>query len=232
MMKATAFNKRELLNIRLNIVISGLILFFGITSITASVLSHENENFLLEFRYMTLNGTVFTTLTSIIILIISLAQLKRGMIYESTKLYYLRLSSAVTEGIIATVILMSFFPFVPDNPNIFTYDSFCMHVIIPLLSVTSFLLNKSPVDYMSPISAMNCAWLITLYAIVVISLIVTGLIPRDKIPYSFMDFNTHPSYYFFCFGIFIYSFAYVLSFVFTQINRRMARLWQNSVQTD
>lgn len=231
-MKSKVFHKRELLNIKLNIMIAGLILFFGVTSIFVSAMSHINENFLFEFRYMTLNGTVFTTLISLITLILSVIQLRRGVNYESTKLYYLRLSSAVTEGIIATVILMSFFPSVPDNPNIFTYDSFCMHVLIPLLAVTSFLLNKSPVAYMSPLSTLNCAWLITLYAIVVISMILGGVIPDEKIPYSFLNFNTQPIYYIFYFGVFIYSFAYVLSFLFAHINRKMAGLWQNPINSE
>lgn len=209
------------MNIRMNLLFSSLIFLFGTSSVAASAFSKIEENFFLEFRFMTLNGTVFTTLISLIMVIISLYEIKTGKEWQPKTLYYFRLSSAVTETIIAAVIGMSFLPFVPDNPDIMTYDSFCMHVIIPLLSIVSFLLNRTPKDDIHPLKRLTCSWLITLYAAIVITLIVTGWIPQDKIPYSFLDIYTQPVWSLVYFGAFIYSFAYLLSVVYTEWNRRI-----------
>ena len=217
--------KREKTNIIINIVISSLIFICGTGSLIVSAIRQPEQNFFLEFRFMTVNGTLFTTLISLSVIIISAVELRKRRELWSARLYHLRLSSAVTETIIAVVILMSFFPFVPDSPNIFTFESFNMHLVITPLSIVSFLLNKKPVTKMSSITRMNCAWLITLYAAVVITLIVLGLIPDEKIPYSFMDFKTRPVWYMIYFGCFIYSLTYVLSFLFTDWNHRISRFW-------
>ena len=224
-------DRRGRWNLRMNLLISTLLVFFGVSSLVVSALSKAEENFFLEFRYMTVNGTVFTTLISLIIAIVCVTQMATGRQLRLRQLSYLRLCSAVTETIIGVVILLSLFPFVPDNPNILTYDSFSMHVIIPLLSILSFLLNRSPVESIHPLLRLNCAWLITLYAAVVIALILGGLIPQEKIAYSFLEFNTRPIGYFIYFGCFIYSFTYVLSFLFTDLNRRISFYWIEENET-
>ena len=167
-------DRRGRWNLRMNLLISTLLVFFGVSSLIVSALSKAEENFFLEFRYMTVNGTVFTTLISLIIAIVCVTQMATGRQLRLRQLSYLRLCSAVTETIIGVVILLSLFPFVPDNPNILTYDSFSMHVIIPLLSILSFLLNRSPVESIHPLLRLNCAWLITLYAAVVIALYISA----------------------------------------------------------
>ena len=209
------------LNIRLNLLFSSLIFFFGTSSVAVTAFSKIEENFFFEFRYMTLNGTVFTTLISLITMIISLSEIKTDRERQTKTLYYFRLSSAVTETIIAVVIGMSFLPFVPDNPNILSYDSFCMHVIIPLLSIVSFLISRSPKENLHPLQRLTCSWLITLYAVIVITMIIAGWIPQDKIPYSFLNIYTQPVWTLVYFGAFIYSFAYLLSVFFTEWNRKL-----------
>ena len=210
-------------NRRLDLLLSALLFAVGASALVVSAAS-EKEGFWLAFRYMTMNGTVFTTLTALFLTIACAAELRTGRSLRK-RLYYFRLCAAVTECIIAAVILLSFFPFVPDKPELLTYDSFCMHVIMPLLTILSFLLNPSPAEWVPPLKRLGCAWLITLYAAVVTALILTGAIPQDKIPYSFMDFRTQPLSYSICIGCFVYSFAYVLSVWLTNGNRRMARLW-------
>ena len=132
-------------NLRLNLLISSLLFVFGVSSLAASAVSLAEENFLFAFRYMTMNGTVFTTLVSLIIIIVCITEMVTGKAVKLRQLYYLRLCSAVTECIIAVVIMLSLLPFVPDNPNLLTYDSFTMHVIIPLLAIASFLLKSAGV---------------------------------------------------------------------------------------
>lgn len=207
--------------IQLDLLLSSLTFILGVSSLTVSALSKMQENFFMEFRYMTVNGTLFTTLISFIIIVVKAAETRKGKTKKQKQLYFFRLCAAVTECIIAVVILLSFFPFVPDSPNLFSFESFTMHIIIPLLTISSFVLNESPVEFSHPVFRLNCTWLITLYAAVVITLIVTGLIPQEKIPYSFLDFHTRPIGYIVCFGIFIYSFTYILSVLLTEGNKRL-----------
>ena len=207
---------------KLSVMTAALILFFGVSSIVYSALSKTQESFLFEFRYMTFNGTLFTTLVALIIVISGLRGIITGKPSGQRRLCFFRLCSAVTECVIAAVIMMSFLPFVPDDPELMRYDSFCMHIIIPALSVASFLLDPSPVEFRHPVMRLNCAWLITLYAAVVVTLILTGLLPQEKIPYSFMDFSARPPVYFICFGCFIYSFTYILTVLLSEWNRRIA----------
>ncbi len=214
-------NRHERAAARVNLLLSAAIFALGAASLTVSVLSKPQENYFYEFRYMTVNGTVFTTLISLIILPVYAVQLRTGKVIVIKQLYFFRLSAAVTECIIAVVILLSFFPLVPDNPSILSFDSFNMHVVIPLLSILSFLMSESPAKAIHPLMRLNCAWLITLYAVVVITLIITGFIPQEKIPYSFLDFHTRPLHYIIPFGFFVYSFTYVLSVLLTEGNRRL-----------
>lgn len=218
--KETTLSRRS---IQLDLLLSALIFVLGVSSLTVSALSKLQENFLMEFRYMTINGTLFTTLISFLILLVKAAEMRTGKPKKPKTLYYFRLCAAVTESIIAVVILLSLFPFVPDNPSLLSYESFTMHVVIPVLSIVSFLVNESPVEYAHPVLRLNCTWLITLYAAVVITLIITGLIPQEKIPYSFLDFQTRPIGYMICFGCFIYSFTYVLSVLLTEGNKKLWR---------
>ena len=120
----------ELLNRRLNLLLSVLLFAVGASSLVVSALSKDEENFLMTFRYMTMNGTAFTTLTALILSIVCAAELRTGRSILRRQLYYFRLCAAVTECIIAAVILLSFFPFVPDDPDLLTYvhsacTSFC-----------------------------------------------------------------------------------------------------------
>lgn len=218
-------DERSRRNTRWNLLIASLIFVLGSVSIFLSLFDKNETDFFLEFRFMTMNGTIFTTLISLIILIVCVFELIQNRAVISDRLYYFRLSSAVTEIIIAVVIAMSFLPAVPDSPNIFTFASFTMHVILPVLSVISFLINKTPVPHLHPVRRFNCSWLITLYAVTVITMIMLGFIPQDKIPYSFLDFQNRPAWYIVYFGCFIYSLTYVMSYFLTDGNSRMSSLW-------
>ncbi len=221
-----ALSRRSRVNVRINMGVALVLFALGTASVCESLMSKKPENVFMEFRYMTLNGTIFTTLISLLIFIICAFELRGNIALESSRLYYLRLSSAVTETIIAMVVMMSFFPFVPDNPNIFTFSSFSMHVVIPLLSIVSFLMNRSPVKPEKPFLRLNCSWLITLYAATVITLIVLGFIPQEKIPYSFLDFQTRPVWYMLYFGCFIYSLTFILSYLYTDWNHWVSLIWK------
>lgn len=210
---------------QLNILISLTISVLGFCSFFISVVRDMNWDFLSDFRFMTINGTVFTSIISLITAVISLAEIIKGEDIKLEKLYFLRLTSVVTESIIAIVILMSLFPFIPDKPNILKYDSFNMHVIIPILTIISFLIAEPPSDKIKPIMRFNGSALITIYSVIIVSLILWGVIPQSEIPYSFLEVNTRPLWYILLAGVIIYAGAYFLSWGYIELNKKISKSW-------
>ena len=210
---------------QLNILISLTISVLGFCSFFISVIRDMNWDFLSDFRFMTINGTVFTSIISLITAVISLAEIIKGEDIKLEKLFFLRLTSVVTESIIAIVILMSLFPFIPDKPNILKYDSFNMHVIIPILTIVSFLIAEPPSDKIKPIMRFNGSALITIYSVIIVSLILWGVIPQSEIPYSFLEVNTRPLWYILLAGVIIYAGAYFLSWGYIELNKKISKSW-------
>ncbi len=210
---------------QLNILISLTISVLGFCSFFISVVRDMNWDFLSDFRFMTINGTVFTSIISLITAVISLAEIIKGEDIKLEKFYFLRLTSVVTESIIAIVILMSLFPFIPDKPNILKYDSFNMHVIIPILTIISFLIAEPPSDKIKPIMRFNGSALITIYSVIIVSLILWGVIPQKDIPYSFLEVNTRPLWYILLAGVIIYAGAYFLSWGYIELNKKISKSW-------
>ena len=210
---------------QLNILISLTISVLGFCSFFISVVRDMNWDFLSDFRFMTINGTVFTSIISLITAVISLAEIIKGEDIKLEKLYFLRLTSVVTESISAIVILMSLFPFIPDKPNILKYDSFNMHVIIPILTIVSFLIAEPPSEKIKPIMRFNGSALITIYSVIIVSLILWGVIPQSEIPYSFLEVNTRPLWYILLAGVIIYAGAYFLSWGYIELNKKISKSW-------
>lgn len=210
---------------QLNILISLTISVLGFCSFFISVIRDMNWDFLSDFRFMTINGTVFTSIISLITAVISLAEIIKGEDIKLEKLFFLRLTSVVTESIIAIVILMSLFPFIPDKPNILKYDSFNMHVIIPILTIVSFLIAEPPSEKIKPIMRFNGSALITIYSVIIVSLILWGVIPQSEIPYSFLEVNTRPLWYILLAGVIIYTGAYFLSWGYIELNKKISKSW-------
>ena len=210
---------------QLNILIGLTISILGFCSFLISVVEDMDWDFLSDFRFMTINGTLFTSTISLITAIISIAEIIKGEDLISKKIYFLRLTSVVTESIIALVIFVSLVPFIPDKPNILKYDSFNMHVIIPALTIISFLIAEPPAAKIKPIMRFNGSALITIYAVIMINLILWGFIPQDKIPYSFLEVNTRPLWYVLLAGAIIYSCAYFMSWGYISLNKRVSEKW-------
>lgn len=210
---------------QLNIIIGITISILGFCSFLISVVEDMNWDFLSDFRFMTINGTLFTSIISLITAVISIAEIIKGEDLISGKFYFLRLTSVVTESIISLVIFVSVLPFIPDKPNILKYDSFNMHVIIPILTIISFLIAEPPAEKIKPIMRFNGSALITIYAVIIINLILWGFIPQDKIPYSFLEVNTRPLWYVLLAGVIIYSCAYFMSWGYIELNKRVSEKW-------
>lgn len=85
------------------------------------------------------------------------------------------------------------------------FDMINMHVIIPVLTIISFVFHDSPIGKLKPIQRCNGLIFITIYTVVMLLCILTGVIPENKIPYSFLNIYKSPVWYI----------AFAFSFVFT-----------------
>ena len=161
---------------RLSLLLNAAVSVLGALSLTAAVV-RESERWLRVFRYMTVIGTLYTTLLSCAVFVLGLRALRTGREAGGAPLYFLRLSAAVTESVIAIVIALSFLPSIPDDPDIFRFDSFIMHVLLPPLSVTAFVLGAPPQAKQRPLTHFNGSWLLTVYSAAVTAMIITGVMP-------------------------------------------------------
>ena len=189
----------------------------GLISLTVAV-ARDGEQWQRAFRFMTVIGTLYTTLLSGVVFAVTLRNRDRA----DTPLFFLRLCAAVSECVIAIVILLSFLPFIPDSPDIFRFDSFVMHVAIPLLTVISFVVCARPAGDMPPLTHFNGSWLLVVYSAVVTALIITGVMPTEDIPYSFLETSTRPLWYVLLSAGIIFGTAYFLSFLLSAVNRRLS----------
>ena len=189
----------------------------GLISLTVAV-ARDGEQWQRAFRFMTVIGKIYTTLLSGVVFAVTLRNRDRA----DTPLFFLRLCAAVSECVIAIVILLSFLPFIPDSPDIFRFDSFVMHVAIPLLTVISFVVCARPAGDMPPLTHFNGSWLLVVYSAVVTALIITGVMPTEDIPYSFLEISTRPLWYLLLSAGIIFGTAYFLSFLLSAVNRRLS----------
>ncbi len=102
---------------------------------------------------------------------------------------------------------------------------FNMHILIPLLMIASFIANDSPEGVLSFGQKWHGTWYVTLYAAVVITLIVTGVIPAELIPYFFLDVTHLPLLDLAGYFIAIYGIAFLLSNILSYLNRKISWLW-------
>ena len=201
---------------RLNLLLCAAVFVLGLISLTVAV-ARDGEQWQRAFRFMTVIGTLYTTLLSGVVFAVTLRNRDRA----DTPLFFLRLCAAVSECVIAIVILLSFLPFIPDSPDIFRFDSFVMHVAIPLLTVISFVVCARPAGDMPPLTHFNGSWLLVVYSAVVTALIITGVMPTEDIPYSFLEISTRPLWYVLLSAGIIFGTAYFLSFLLSAVNRRL-----------
>ena len=198
-------------------MLCAVVFVLGLISLTVAV-ARDGEQWQRAFRFMTVIGTLYTTLLSGVVFAVTLRNRDRA----DTPLFFLRLCAAVSECVIAIVILLSFLPFIPDSPDIFRFDSFVMHVAIPLLTVISFVVCARPAGDMPPLTHFNGSWLLVVYSAVVTALIITGVMPTEDIPYSFLEIRTRPLWYVLLSAGIIFGTAYFLSFLLSAVNRRLS----------
>lgn len=177
-------------------------------------------------REMTVDGTLFTSAIALVYLIVNAIEMIKGREYQCTFLYFLRLSSSVTEFMILLIVLIGFLPIVTeDHPLINRFDMMNMHVIIPVLTIISFVFHDSPIGKLKPIQRCNGLIFITIYALTMLLCIFTGLVPENKIPYSFFNIYKSSVWYITFAFFFVFTIGYFISWLLSAMNIKADLKW-------
>lgn len=207
--------------------ISQLIFFLGLTSF---IYGWRLEPSWTIFRFMTVDGTVFTTISAFFCAVINIIEIVKNTELTRDHVYYLRLSSAVAESVIFTVVVVSQLPFFPEHLPMFDrYDSFVMHVLIPILCVVSFLLNDASIGKLTFVKRWHGVRFVTCYAVVMLWLIESRRITPELIPYFFLDYRRNGWGIFLAAFVFVYAVAYMMSWLISEWNRKLTWIWFRNI---
>ena len=218
-----AFTRRYVLKKRANLTICMLIAVLGLTSFLYGL---RLESMPTIFRWLTVDGTLFTTISAILCIGVNLLEVLRNTELTWRSVYYLRLSSAVAESVILIVVLFSQLPVFPEHlPLLDRYDSFVMHVLVPLLGIESFLINDSPIGRLKPGQRWRGTLFISCYGVNIFTLISTGLLPPELIPYPFLNYRENGWGFFLAAFVFIYGCGYLMAWGISEANRKLSWLW-------
>lgn len=218
------FSKRYILKKRVNALICFIIAFCGTTAVLYSRFIFNNP-LIDRLRYMTFWGTIFTSVVSFIIGIVCIVEAVRETEVTYKKVYFLRLSSATAESVIFAVVMFGLTPLVPDQPDLHSYPGIMMHLVVPVLTILSFLFNDPPFGKPKPVEPLKGTILIAIYAVVMLSFFGAGVLPSEKAPYSFLDFkNTTLIYKIGCIAG-IFAVGYAVSWLLMRLNMRLSWIW-------
>lgn len=207
----------------LNLAISAIIIVMGISSVIF-IWNHDKDG-ILTFRWMTVDGTIFTTLMTIFYVVVNLIEITRKTELTRRPAYFARLSSAVAECVIFIVVMLSQIWGGEDALHILRYDMFCMHIAIPILTVASFVMNDSPQGKLNIRELLYGTLFVTVYAVVITWMIGFGYVTKEYIPYPFLDFeNMTPLMIIACL-IFVYGLAFGLGLGLSTLNRKLYWRW-------
>lgn len=210
-----------------NAIISLIIVILGVTSFLYGLKLEPGPRI---FRWMTVDGTLFTTLSSAAFVIIYIIEISRHTEMTLVPVYYARLSSAVAESVIFVVVVFSHMPFFEESLPIFDrYDSFIMHLVVPILTVVSFILNDSPIGKLRILERLHGTWFVTLYAIVIFTMIHLNVLPTELIPYFFLDYRHVSIWILIIAFIFIYGTGYLMSWAISEWNRKLSWSWFKNI---
>ena len=206
-----------------NLVVSFLIVILGVSSFIYGLRLEPSYTI---FRYMTVDGTLFTTFGSLVYIFVNIVEVRHNTELTNITVYFIRLSSAVAEMVILLVTLLSHLPFFTESIYIIDrYDSFIMHAVLPVLTLVSFSINDSPIGKLRPMRRWHGTWFVTVYAVIILSLIVSGALERSLIPYSFLDITHNPVWLTVTAFVVIYGIAYLMSWFLSEINRKLSWIW-------
>lgn len=221
-----AIQKQLRIKKKVNIFLCYTIFVLGVMAIVYRV-NNNGGNF--HFEEMTVNGTIFASVFALAYAVVNHIEIAKDKEFECKALYYLRLSSAVTEFIIVLVVFIGLLPFTPDSPLILRFDMAIMHLILPILTIVSFVFHDPPIGKLKPLERCYGLTFLFLYSVGITLCILTGLLPQENIPYSFLEFYTRPIWYTVSYGALIYLGGYLLSWLFSELNRKNAWIWFRGV---
>ena len=220
---AEALQRRYCQKKRVNLGLSIVIFILGVTSFLYGL---TLEPSITIFRWMTVDATLFTTLGAGACIVVNLVEMIRNTELTRTWVYYTRLSSALAEAVVFIVVIVSQLPVFSEHLPMFDrYDSFVMHVVVPILGLTSFVINDSPIGKLKPSQRWYGTWFITYYAVTILMLIELGHLPSELIPYFFLDYRKNGLPVFLTAFVFIYGVAYLMAWALSELNRKHSWLW-------
>ncbi len=206
---------------KVHIALNALVVILGIT---AFIYKANYEGSAVScFREMTCDGTLFAVLAAVAASVQRLMELKRGRNIPSRWGYFLHLSSAVTEVLILLVVLIGLLPIVKDHPVFARYDMINMHVIIPLITMFTFVRYAVCPEGVKTIDRLNGLIFIILYAVTMITLILLNVVPEEKIPYSFLNVRKAAVWYLALAAVAAVTISLFFSNLFMEMNQRMSR---------
>ena len=218
------FGKRYILKKRVNALLCFFIFLCGTTALLYSRFVFHNPLFD-RLRYMTFWGTIFTSAVSFIFGIVCIMEAARETEVTYRPVYFLRLSSATTEAVIFAVVMVGLTPIVPDVPDLSSYPGIMMHLVIPVTTVMSFLLNDPPIGRPKPEDPLKGVLIIAVYAAVMTLLFGTGTLSSEKAPYSFLDFeNTSMLFKLGCLAA-IFAVGYAVAWLLMRLNMKLSWVW-------
>ena len=116
-------------------------------------------------------------------------------------------------------------PLLPDDPDIISYPGIMMHLVVPIVAVMSFLLNDPPFGKPKLNEPLKGMLLLAAYGIVMMYFFGSGILPSEKAPYSFLDFEkTSILFKIACFAV-IFAIGYFVSWVLMRLNMKLSWIW-------
>ncbi len=221
------FDKRYRMKKITNMIVCIFIVCMGIFSV--EYIWNIDKEGVLTFRWMTVDGTLFTTILTTMVIVVNLYELIRKRELSRHLAYLARLASAVAEGIILIVVLISQLPFFTEHMHIARIDMFFMHLCIPLLTILSFITNESPERKLSIFDITIGTSYVIVYLIIIVTMIQTGILTSEWIPYSFLNFQSYGIIAPIGFFVIAYIGAGVLAYYLSVWNRKMYWLWFRNV---
>ena len=103
------------------------------------------------------------------------------------------------------------------------------HAVIPILGVSSFLMNDSPIGKLRPIELWHGTAYVSYYGVNILILISLNVLPSPLIPYFFLDYRQSGWGSFFGAFAFIYVCAYLMTWGLSIWNRKLSWLWFKDV---
>lgn len=223
------FNKRYKLKKNINGIFNLVIFIFGISSLIYAEMIW-NFNLILHMRYMTYTSTMFTTAVSLFTFLTCGFEAEKSTEVTSRAVYFLRLSAALTESVVMAVVLFGLTPLVEDVPDISTYTGVMMHLVIPPMTVLSFIYNEAPIGKLKWHEPLFGTWCITLYAVAMVIVFGTGILPSELAPYSFLDFEHHSIWYTLICAVVIYVVAYFIALLLSKLNMSGSWIWFKGIR--